>query len=256
MKIKMPKSERMKTLYCMTYKAKNYVIGPEPITPDMVLNLRSNDLKLGAAIRAEGSIKAELKEYHDNSPALAFLNLGREMSNIKESRLYTKEEWEAVVSLRFIEKYGFPYLGQNSVTPDDRMDYINVSTFIEEAKFMYWLLETYYSDWDNFEERRRLLNMMLSKYRTYNQIVLSGKGYRLIEKADNLATLAMIQFLHTILNEDAPGIVRCANPKCRKIFTPTHHNQKYCGEDDCNRMRNTDKVRKQRKKAKSEEEVK
>jgi len=68
-----------------------------------------------------------------------------------------------------------------------------------------------------------------------------------------LKTPQMIQFLQTLLTEDAPGIVRCANPKCRRIFAPTHHNQKYCGEDDCNRMRNTDKKRRQRAKAKFEE---
>lgn len=256
MKIDLVEYEKVKPIYYMSYKAKGYEIGPEPITPDMILNLRSNELSIGSAIRAEGTITAELTKCEDNSVALAFLNLGREMSHIKESNYYTKEEWEAVVLLRFIEKYGFPYLGRNSVTPDDKMDYIVVSTCISEAKYLYWLFKSYHFDWDTFEKQRMLINLILSKYRTYNQIASQGKGYILYEKADSLAALAMIQFLQTIIRKDTPGMVKCANPKCGRIFSPIHHNQKYCGDIDCDIMRNTDKVRKYRAKTKLEKEGK
>jgi hypothetical protein len=248
MKIDELKRGKMKTLFCMTYKAADYDI----------IEINNN-----FAVKAIGPIKAELNEYQDNSPVLEFLNLGRialsrgpYKGNPEEYDSTCQELWEAFVLKEFAYKNGFPYLGDYSTTPDDKMDYIVVSTCTKETKFMYWMLERYYLDRKTFGDQLWYSNKLLSEYRTYNQLTPSGNGYRLIEKADNLATLAMIQFLQTLFTEDAPGIVRCANPKCRRIFTPTHHNQKYCGEDDCNRMRNTDKVRKQRKKAKSEEEVK
>ena len=135
MKIDMPKCERMKTLYCMTYKTKTnkYKLALEP--EFAFLDFNSSRDKL--AILADGDIRPERKEYNDNSAALAYLNMGKELSEIKASPLLSEEEQEGIILRRFIQEHGFPYLAENATKPYDKREHITVSGGTSMARAMY-----------------------------------------------------------------------------------------------------------------------